>query len=145
MVLKWKEFIEFLSGYGKVFSSVKEINAKLKNNKLNDENINLENASEKNLKVNDERNIYKDIKKDEISFLGDLKNKFREENIDIDLEKILPVSILNSKVNGKEFVLSKNGVPVLVSFENNKYINNILQNQEAPRPGCVVLSHLRPY
>ncbi|MCI8272768.1 MAG: CYTH domain-containing protein [Clostridia bacterium] len=63
--------------------------------------------------------------------IDELKEKMGEKNIDVDLGEILPRPLLNAVTQRRDIVLEKNGVQVCFSFDNTRYINHVMQNEQA--------------
>ena len=49
----------------------------------------------------------------------------------MELEDVLPSSLINSVTERRDYILEKNGVQVCLSFDNTKYANHVLNGQTA--------------
>ena len=63
--------------------------------------------------------------------IKELKQKMQEKKIDVELEDVLPSSLINSVTERRDYILEKNGVQVCLSFDNTKYANHVLNGQTA--------------
>ena len=63
--------------------------------------------------------------------LDELKEKMKNQALEVDLSKIFPKPLLNSITQRRDIVLLKNGVQVCLSFDNTNYRNHIIKGANA--------------
>ena len=54
--------------------------------------------------------------------IKELKQKMQEKKIDVELEDVLPSSLINSVTERRDYILEKNGVQVCLSFDNTNML-----------------------
>lgn len=63
--------------------------------------------------------------------LQELKDKMSQRKINVNLDEVLPNSLLNSVTQRRDVVLEKNGVQVCLSFDNTTYKNHAINGNTA--------------